>query len=192
MNLEDFLKVGTFLIFVFLIVVCSAAADWHLGPTMVSLVIVLVAFVVIVTLPLKRFRLGPFGFEGELEHLSRTPTPKISPEKKEDVELEMRRFAESTIEPDLLLMRLSIEIEKTLRQIADESGIPQSKVGMGQLLQFLQTKEVLTDRWLIDALHFFQKHRNELVHEGKTSDIEKAIEIGQSVLAYLKDIKKPS
>jgi hypothetical protein len=189
-NLEDFLKIGTFFIFVFLVIICSWAAEWHLGPTMVSLVLVLVGFVVIVTLPIKRFKLGPQGFEGELENLARSPTPKISEEQKKETEQQVRSFSDNSAEPDLVLMRLSIEIESTLRQIAENLGMKQSKVGIGQLIRFLKREEALTDNWLINALQFFQKHRNELVHEGRTSDIEKAIEIGQSVLAYLRDLQK--
>ena len=60
---------------------------------------------------------------------------------------------------------------------------------MGVLTRYLQQKQIIVDRWLLDALRFFQIRRNELVHEGKTTDIEKAIDIGQTVLIQLKNIQ---
>lgn len=87
-------------------------------------------------------------------------------------------------------MRLSIEIETTLRNIAGMLGIISTKVGMGTLVDMLRGREILTDRWLITALHFFRRYRNELLHEGKTRDIQDAINVGRKVLAKLKQIQK--
>lgn len=48
----------------------------------------------------------------------------------------------------------------------------------------------MTDDWLIYALDFFRLHRNELVHDGKTDDIYRAIDVERSALARLKEIQR--
>lgn len=45
------------------------------------------------------------------------------------------------------------------------------------------------DRWLLDALQFFIKRRNLIVHEGKVERIQSAIDIGTTVLAKLNEIR---
>jgi len=99
-------------------------------------------------------------------------------------------FSQNIVESDLMLMRLSIEIETTLRNIAELSGLTDIKVGLGQLTRMLQQKEIITNQWLFAALQFFQVHRNELIHEGKTSDIQQAIDVGRLTLAKLRQIQK--
>ena len=63
-------------------------------------------------------------------------------------------------------------------------------MGIGMLTRKLAQREILTDNWLLDALHFFQEHRNELVHKGKTDDIRRAIDVGRTTLAELKEIQQ--
>jgi hypothetical protein len=154
---------------------------------MLSLLIILSAYVLLLVLPITKFKLSTSGFEGELDRLSKEPK-SISGATVQEVNQQIETFSGSTVEPDLLLMRLSIEIETTLRSIAEKSGMTNARVGMGMLVKFLRQKEIVTDSWLIDALSFFQKYRNELVHEGKTSDIEKGIDLGKNILVKLKEI----
>jgi hypothetical protein len=87
-------------------------------------------------------------------------------------------------------MKLAIEIETTLRTIAEQSSLSRTKVSMGMLVRMLEQKEMITDKWLLEALHFFQIHRNEVMHEGKTEDVRDAIEVGRQVLARLRDIQQ--
>ena len=142
-------------------------------------------------LPIIRFKLSPSGFEGELERLKdeKEESP-VSAETAKEVNQEVDRFSENLVESDLVLMKLAIEIETTLRSIAESSGISRTKVSMVMLIQMLVQKEILTDNWLVDALRFFQIHRNELIHEGRTDDIEKAIDVGRTVLAKLRGLQQ--
>ncbi len=187
--LKFFFKISTFLLLTFLILFSSWVGNWHLSAEIISVVLILCGYVLFLVLPMKRFKLSLSGFEGDLDRLSREPTPHVSNERVKEVDEQVEIFSENTIEPDLLLMRLSIEIETTLRTISEQAGLKRTKVGIGQLTRYLKSREIITDSWLINALYFFQQHRNELVHEGKTEDIQKAIDIGRSVLAYLKDIQ---
>jgi hypothetical protein len=186
-KIENFLKLFTFFFIIFIGSISSWASQWHLGPYMLSLLIILSAYVLLLVLPITKFKLSTSGFEGELDRLSKEPK-SISVATVQEVNQQIETFSGSTVEPDLLLMRLSIEIETTLRSIAEKSGMTNARVGMGMLVKFLRQKEIVTDSWLIDALSFFQKYRNELVHEGKTSDIEKGIDLGKNILVKLKEI----
>lgn len=108
----------------------------------------------------------------------------------EEVNQEVKRFSNEFVESDLVLMKLSIEIETTLRHISELSDFHHTKLGMGRLIRMLRQKEILTNKWLLKALEFFRVHRNELIHEGKTSDIEEAIDVGQTILVKLRQIEK--
>lgn len=181
------------MILVFLTLMSFWAANWHLGGGTISLTLILSGYTLFLVLPIIRFKLGPSGFEGELKRLieekDKVPT---SVKSIKEVEKDLAKFSEKTVEPDLLLMRLSVEIETTMRSIAQTSGLAPSllKVGIGSLNRMLRQAEIITDPWLINAIQFFQTHRNALVHEGKTTDVKAAIEIGSVVLARLKEIKK--
>lgn len=195
MSVDDiiiiFFKIVTFSLLVFLVLISSFSVNWHFGMEIITVVLFLCAYTIILTLPIKRFKLGLSGFEGELERLIKEKvTSSASPETVEEVEEEMIAFSQESIEPDTVLLRLSIEIETTLRSIAESKGLVRIKVGLGQLTRILQQKQIISDPWLIDALHFFRKYRNELIHEGKTADIEAGINVGREVLVKLKQIQK--
>ena len=184
-----FFEIDTFIILTFMILV-SFGMNWHLNVEIISLVIILCGYVLLLILPIKRFKLGPTGFEGDLDRLTREPTPPVSREQLEEVDEQVERFSENTVEPDLIFMRLSIEIETTLRAISEKAGLEHPKASMLELSRFLQDRGLITDSWFIDALRFLRMHRNELVHEGKTTDVQKAIDIGRSVLAKLREIQQ--
>jgi hypothetical protein len=184
-------KIVTFLILILLILISSFSVNWHFSVEIITVVLFLCAYTIILTLPIKRFKLGLSGFEGELERLIKEKvTTAASPETVEEVEEELNEISQEVIEPDTVLLRLSIEIEKTLRSIAESKGLIRTKVGLGRLTWILQQKQIISDPWLIDALSFFRKYRNKLIHEGKTTDIEAGINIGREVLVKLKQIQK--
>lgn len=187
MTLDSILKVAAFLFIIIIGFLSSWVAGWHLGPSMLSLLIILCGYTLLLVLPITKFKLSPSGFEGELERLAEQVI-QISSQTENEVNSQLEEFSENTVEPDLLLMRLSIEIETTLREIAEKAGMIHTRVGIGMLIRFLEQKEIITERWLIEAISFFQKYRNALVHEGKTKDIENGIEIGRTVLGKLKEI----
>lgn len=190
-KLDNAMKIATFIILVALIFIFSWAADWRLTTEIGIIILFLIAYTLLLVLPIKKFKLGPSGFEGELQRLATQKEDfPASTDTVEEVSREITRYSNELVESDLVLMRLSIEIETTLRRISEMSRLPHTKVGMGQLIRILQQKEILTDQWLLKALDFFRMHRNELIHEGKTSDIEEAIDVGQTVLAKLRQIEK--
>lgn len=190
-NLSTFFKIITFFLLVFLILVSSWSVNWHYTLEIVVLVMFLCAYTILLTLPITRFKLSPTGFEGELERLVREKEGSpASQETIEEVDEEVAEFSQELVEPDTILMRLSIEIETTLRAIAESAGVSRLKVGIGQLTRVLQQKQIITDPWLIDALHFFRIYRNDLIHEGKTRDIQEGISVGREVLAKLRQIQK--
>ena len=190
-QIESFFKVMTYVLLFSVIIISFWASDWHSTLEIDLLTLFLIAYTLLLVLPITKFKLGPSGFEGELERLKegKGKSP-VSAETAKKVNQEVDRFSENLVESDLVLMKLSIEIETTLRSIAESSGISRTKVSMGMLIQMLAQKEILTDNWLLDALHFFQVHRNELIHEGKTGDIEKAVDVGITVLAKLRELQQ--
>jgi hypothetical protein len=190
-EIAKYFKIITFILLFFLVLASSWATGWHPTLEINLLVLFLCAYVLLLVLPITKFKLGPSGFEGELKWL--TDEKGISPppsEIVEKVDKEVAEFSQNIVESDLMLMRLSIEIETTLRNIAELSGLTDIKVGLGQLTRMLQQKEIITNQWLFAALQFFQVHRNELIHEGKTSDIQQAIDVGRLTLAKLRQIQK--
>lgn len=193
MRADDFitwlLKIGTFAVLTFIIIMSSFSADWGLDTLIVSVILLLCAYTIILTMPLTKFKLGASGFEAELDRLTNQKEREEIEVESKEVE-EVAELSEDLVEPDTILIRLSIEIETILRDIATSTGIKNPKVSMGMLVRYLQKDYVLTNRWLIDSLDFFRQYRNELLHEGKTDDIEKAIDLGREVLVHLKQIQK--
>lgn len=154
--LTVFFKICTFLLLCFLVILSSWVVNWYLRAEIISLVLILCGYVLALVLPMKRFKLGISGFEGELERLLREPTPPLSNEIVKEVDEQVEKFSENTMEKDLVLMRLSIEIETTLRAISEKTGLKMIKVGIGQLTRYLKKRQIITDSWLINALNFFQ------------------------------------
>lgn len=188
---EQVFKVITYGLVLFLVVVSFWTSGWKLTAEIDVAVLFLIAYTLLLILPFSKFKLGISGFEGELERLKdESGTAQVSPETARAVDQEVASFSEAGMDNDTVLIRLAIEIETILRSIAESSGITRTKVGMGQLVQMLSQKEILTDKWLLNALHFFQVHRNELIHEGRTDDISDAISIGQIVISMLRDIQQ--
>jgi hypothetical protein len=191
LQIESSFKVATYVLLFSLIIISFWASSWKSTLEIDLLTLFLIAYTLLLVLPITKFKLGPSGFEGELERLKEEKgKAPVSAETAKEVNQEVDRFSENLVESDLVLMKLSIEIETTLRSIAESSGISRTKVSMGMLIQMLEQKEVLTDNWLLDALRFFQIHRNELIHEGRTADIEKAIDVGRTVLAKLRELQQ--
>lgn len=191
LQIEFFFKVLTYVLLFSIIIISFWASSWHSTLEIDLLTLFLIAYTVLLVLPITRFKLSPSGFEGELERLKEEKEKSpVSAETAKEVNQEVDRFSENLVESDLVLMKLSIEIETTLRSIAESSGISRTKVSMGMLIQMLAQKEILTDNWLLDALRFFQIHRNELIHEGRTDDIERAIDVGRTVLAKLRELQQ--
>lgn len=190
-TMASLFKIITFFLLIFLILVSSWSVNWSYTSEIIVLVMFLCAYTVLLTLPITKFKLSPTGFEGELERLIRErETSPAPPETVEEVNEEVAEFSQDLVEPDTILMRLSIEIETTLRNIAESAGLSETKVGIAQLTRMLQHKQIITDSWLIRALHFFRKYRNDLLHEGKTSHIQEAINVGRVALVKLRQIQK--
>jgi hypothetical protein len=188
---EGVFKVITYGLVLSLVVVSFWASNWNLTAEIDVVVIFLIAYTLLLVLPFSKFKLGPSGFEGELERLVEgRETTQVSAETTREVNQEVANFSEAVVDSDSVLIRLSIEIETTLRSIAESSGMTHTKVSTGMLIQMLTQREILTDKWLLNALRFFQIHRNELIHEGRTDDIRTAIDVGKRVLAQLREIQQ--
>lgn len=190
-SLGRFFKIVTYLLLVFLILVSALVVNWHYSPEIIVLILFLCAYTLLLTLPIIRFKISPTAFEGELERLVKEREESPAPsETLQEVTEEVKEFSKELVENDSILMRLSIAIEITLRNIAESAGITRLKVSMGELSRILQTEGIIADPWLIEALDFFRRHRNDLIHEGKAQDIQAGIDIGREVLAKLRQIQK--
>lgn len=151
----------------------------------------MIAYTLLLILPFSKFKFGLSGFEGELERLvEERETTQVSAETTREVNQEVANFSEAVADNDSVLIRLAIEIETSLRRIAELSGMTHTRVSMGMLIQILRQRKILTDEWLLNALRFFQVRRNELIHEGRTDDIRAAIDVGKRVLAQLREIQQ--
>lgn len=188
---EGAFKVITYGLVLSLIMVSFWASNWKLTIEVDVVVMFLIAYTLLLILPFSKFKLGPSGFEGELERLvEERETTQVSAETAREVNQEVANISQAVVDDDSVLIRLTIEIEITLRSIAELSGMTLTRVSTGQLIQMLTQKGILTDRWLLSALRFFQTHRNELIHEGRTDDIRDAIDVGRRVLGQLREIQQ--
>lgn len=149
----------------------------------------LLAYTILLVLPVSKFKLTPSGFEADIDRLAKNaPTTAGTVSGSLGVGLEARV---TVVEPDLVdprsnFLQLSIDIERKLRVLAQGHGVT-GKIPLGQLIEKLRRMEVITDAWLLDALTVFRKRRNEIVHEGNLRDINAAIEIGKLVIAKLEE-----
>lgn len=188
---NSILKIAAFVIVAFLVLVCFSTAGWRPSLEADFLTLILVAYTLLLVLPFSKFKLSISGFEGELRRLTADKNaPSVETGVAEKLNKELDEFARGISDPDLTLMKISIEIETTLRDIAESLGLKGTKTSMSRLIDMLRQKEILTDAWMLDALGFFRNHRNELIHEGKTEDIKEAIKVGKTVLARLRQIQK--
>jgi hypothetical protein len=188
---EEAFKVITYGLVLSLVLVSFWASNWRLTAEIDAVLLFLIAYTLLLILPFSRFKLGLSGFEGELGRLVEgAATAQATTDTTREVDREVADFSEEVVDNDSVLIRLAIEIETTLRNIAKSSGLTVAHVGMGQLIQMLRRREILTDKWLLNALHFFQVHRNELIHEGRTDDIRNAIDVGKGALAQLREIQQ--
>jgi hypothetical protein len=190
-RVEGFFKIITYALVLSLIIVSFWASNWKLTMEADVVILFLIAYTLLLILPFSKFKLGPSGFEGELQRLAgERETTHVSAETAREVNEEVANISQAVVDDDSVLMRLSIEIETTLRSIAELSGMTNTRVMMGQLIRVLTQQQILTDRWLLNALRFFQTHRNELIHEGRTDDIREAIDVGRRVLEQLREIQQ--
>ena len=188
---EGAFKVITYGLVLSLVVVSFWASNWKLTAEIDAVLLFLIAYTLLLILPFSRFKLGLSGFEGELGRLVEgAAATQVSADTTREVDREVADFSEGVVDDDSVLIRLAIEIETALRKIANSSGLTIAHAGMGQLIHMLRRKEILTDQWLLNALHFFQVHRNELIHEGRTDDIRNAIDVGKKALAQLREIQQ--
>lgn len=188
--LDILLKIVTYSLIFAVIIIAFYFTTFVLNVEIEVMALMLIGYTLFLVLPFSKAKMSLSGFEVELERLkTESKNETISAENTTEAEQEVAIIKDGTVDNDTVLVRLSIEIEKTLKSIAEASGLP-SKIGLGQLIQMMSRKEILTDKWLIDALLFFRVHRNELVHEGKTDDIMLAIDVGKTVLAKLIELKK--
>ncbi|MDG6980828.1 MAG: hypothetical protein JRN51_06905 [Nitrososphaerota archaeon] len=148
----------------------------------------LLAYTVLLVLPISKFKLGPSGFEGDIDRLVKNaPSPPPSPTAAPITRTSAVRY-ENLVDPRSVFLQLSIDIETKLRAMGERSKV-QGKLPLGNLIEQLRRREVLTDPWLLDALSVFRKHRNAIVHEGSMRDINAAIDIGNTVLVKLNEIE---
>ncbi len=91
-----------------------------------------------------------------------------------------------SIDPRLVLLQISVGIEDKLTQLAARHGL--DKQNFNQVISLLEQKKILTDPFIINGLRFFREQRNALVHRGRVSQLEKAIDVGRTLLAKLEEI----
>jgi hypothetical protein len=187
------IKITTYIFLILLIIVDMWTSDGHLSYSTVSVVLFLTGYTLLLVLPFRKFKLSPSSFEGELENLIRTaPTQRVPSQAEKHVAREVEKVSQGLIDKRSVMLELSIRIEGELKRIAGIAGLSlrDTRQSVGQLIQILQKKEIITDTWLIKALEFFRSHRNELVHTGSTNDIDNAIKVGEVVLAKLSGIRR--
>lgn len=199
LELENVLKIVTYCFLFSVITISFWAYNWKASAEFDALVLFFIAYTLLLVLPISDFEIGPFSFKGKMKRELKRLTEEgsavsVPPETLGGIQNDMRLFR-SRSSNDTVLMKLAIDIETTLRDIAESQKnynekYKGRKVGMAQLVEFLRSREIITDKWLLDALHFFRVHRNELLHEGKTDDMAKAIDVGTKVLAEIREIQK--
>jgi len=167
------------------------AANWKLNYEILGLSMILTGYTLVLVLPITRFRIGTSGIEGEISRLKANASTKAPSDKSAaEASAVVAEISQTYVDPRSVFLELSMEIEKRLRQLAVSRGLPH-RVGMGELLRQLRRHEVVTDRWLLDAVQFFIQKRNLILHEGKVEQIQSAIDIGTAVLARLSEIASP-
>lgn len=176
-------KIITYLSLIIILFISFYYQSFIINIDLIGLIIILCGYTIIMSLRLKNFQLSPTGISAELDTLEKE-SEKVA-KVENGIKSEVEKTIEDAIEPDTQLLRLSIEIEKTLRNLAILTGIKESRVSMRQLLDYLIQNKTITDKWLIEAIIFISHNRNLLAHEGTVIDIKKAINIGKEVLSHL-------
>ena len=149
----------------------------------------LMAYTLVLVLPVSWFKITPSSIEAELQQLLRTePTPPASEESTKEAEAAVSQSSRSLSDPRSVFLDLSIEIERIFREIAISRGLPE-RMPMGALIRELRQREMVTDPWLLDAVQLFAEKRNQILHEGRIEQFQSAIQIGTLVLARLKGIE---
>lgn len=188
-SFEDGIKVLTYILISAILFVAFYFTTFKLNVEIEIMALMLIGYTLFLVLPFSSGKMGLSGFEFELKRLkNESKKEPVIAQVITEADREVASLKQGIVDDDTFLIKLIIQIETTLRSIANASGLP-SKVGLGQLINMMYHKEILTDKWLISALNFFREHRNELVHEGKTEDIKSAISVGKTVLAKLLEIK---
>lgn len=198
-EIEKSLKVITYCFLLLIIAISFWAYGWKASAEFDVLVLFFIAYTLLLVLPITDFELSPLSFKGKMKRelkrlVEQSSTLSVPRETVGGIQNELRFFTARS-NSDTVLMKLSIDIETTLRNIAESlqkynEKYNGKKVGMAQLINFLRGEGVITDKWLVEALYFFRVYRNELIHEGKSDDIAKAIDVGTKVLAELKEIQR--
>lgn len=182
-------KIITYIIICSLIFMAFYYLNWTLNNYIILLSAILCGYTFAFSLPMTRIKIGLSGIEADFDRLL-SEKPEVEEEQKEKVEEEVEEAVERGLEPDVILMKLSIDIETTLRRIAEVIGVKRLKVSIGLLVRELRVRAIITDEWLLGALDVFRKYRNELIHEGRTTDIEHAIDTGILIIAQLRKIEE--
>jgi hypothetical protein len=188
------LEIATFALLFLLIIVSFWASNWRVTAELDVVVLALISYTLLLVLPISDFDLSLTGLKAKmrkrLNKLSdETDIQSISAKTVRDVDQEVIEFADLSSDADLVFMSLIIQIQKTLDEIASSVGIPTRKSSLGDLIQKLRNKGILAETWLLQSLYFLRDYRNEVLHLGKISDIQKAIGIEKVVLADLRNIQ---
>jgi len=182
----------TYMALILILFAALIVEDWRLNYEILGLSIILTGYTLVLVLPITRFKIGASGIEGEISRLKADASIRaLSDESAAEASALVAKISQTLVDPRSIFLDLSIEIEKTLRELAASRGLPH-RIGMGELVRQLRIREVLTDKWLLEALQFFIRRRNLIVHEGKVEQIQSAIDIGTAVLARLNEIKSSS
>src|SRR6266566_4498548 len=92
----------------------------NLNSDILVLVLILTAYTLLLVLPIRRFKLTLHSFEGELDELineANESPPTVASEARVDNSVISASYAQST-DPRLVLLQLSVAIEKKLAEIA--------------------------------------------------------------------------
>jgi hypothetical protein len=112
------------------------------------------------------------------------PSVAASQQSRNKADKYVAQISQSLVDPRSVFLDLSIEIERRVRKLAVSHEIPK-QLGLKQLIDELMRRQIITDTWLYNALNFFRQRRNQMVHEGKTEQIQSAIDIGRTILNEL-------
>lgn len=183
------LQVITYIVLLIVLFSTLWTANWKMDLQILGVLLMLMAYTLVLVLPVSWFKITPSSIEAELQQLLRNePTPPASEESTKEAEAAVSQSSRSLSDPGSVFLDLSIEIERIFREIAISRGLPE-RMPMGALIRELRQRRMVTDPWLLDAVQLFAEKRNRILHEGKVGQIQSAIQIGTLVLARLKGIE---
>lgn len=185
---------GAFAVLLLVLLVLQIYADlFRLTPTSLAIVVLIFGVILVLSYPdIRKFKVGPSGFEFEREAHELTQKLQASSVTRTATITSTARI--EAREPDSrdTLFTTLVDIEREMARLAGSEGATR-RSGFGGLIGILTSRQLL-DQDLHEALEFLRRIRNSAFHGEYLTDYQTraALDLATVVLDKLKAKDTPS